>query len=329
MLFFRKLREHGNFSIEASFERMAECYPADSDVPIEQYTLSHFSNGILPRLRGMLEARRHAADVNHVTGDVHYIVLGLPGRRTILTIHDCGILDRPDNLARKLLKLLWFDLPVRHCRYVTAVSEATRQDIIAHTGCRPDKVVVIPTVITDSFRRSPKPFNSQRPRLLHIGLAPNKNFERHVQAIRGLDCELFVLGKIDATHRRLLEDNGIRYSAAWNISQDEMQQAYADADIVLFASTLEGFGMPILEAQTVGRPVVTSNISSMPEVAGDAACLVDPYDVDAIRQGVERVIKDAAYRDGLVERGYRNIERYSATQVAAAYEALYRKVAAD
>lgn len=325
-LFFRKLRETGNFSIEASFDKMIESFPAGSEFKLESFTSNWFSNGIYPRIRGILEARRQTADINHVTGDVHYLVLGMPGKRTILTIHDCGLLDHPNPVVRRILKWLWLDLPVRHCRFVTAVSEATRQDIIRHTGCNPDKVVVIPTIITDSFQPAIKPFNTECPRILHIGLAPNKNFERHVAAISGLNCELHIIGKLEPAHTRLLEKKSIRYTTEYNISQDDMQRAYAESDLLLFASTLEGFGMPIIEAQTVGRAVVTSNISSMPEVAGEAGCLVDPYSVDSIRNGIIKTISNNLYRETLVNKGYRNIERYSAPHIAHMYEKLYLSI---
>lgn len=125
-LFFRKLRATGNFSIETYFEQVLRHFPADGDLVLRAVTSSHLSNGVLPRLRGMLEARRLLGGaVNHVTGDVHYLALGLPASRTVLTIHDCGFMNHPNPVARRLLKWVWLDLPVRHCRYVTAVSEAT------------------------------------------------------------------------------------------------------------------------------------------------------------------------------------------------------------
>ena len=87
--------------------------------------------------------------------------------------------------------------------------------------------------------------------------------------------------------------------------------------------------MPILEAQTVGRPVVTSGVSSMPEVAGDAACLVDPTDVAAIRAGVQRVIDDTTFRATLVERGFENVKRFGSEAVARQYADLYAEVLRD
>jgi glycosyltransferase involved in cell wall biosynthesis len=323
VLFFRKLRDTGNFSIETSFDRVARSFPADSRFELKRFSLSHFSNGILPRLRGIIEAREHRGDVNHVTGDVHYIVLGLPADRTVLTIHDCGFMNHPNPVARRVLKWLWLDWPVRHCRYVTAVSEATKRDIVRYTGCPADKVVVIPTVIADTYHRAEKPFDERCPRILHIGLAHNKNFERHVAALASIECRLHVIGKLEPPHVETLARHGIRYTSEYNLSQADMQCAYAESDLLLFASTLEGFGMPILEAQAVGRAVVTSNMSSMPEVAGDGACLVDPGDVESIRHGVLKVIRDRGYRESLIERGFANIQRFSAESVAKQYESLY------
>lgn len=84
--------------------------------------------------------------------------------------------------------------------------------------------------------------------------------------------------------------------------------------------------MPILEANAVGRPVITSNRSSMPEVAGSAACLVDPDQPDSIRDGIKRIMDDSSYRQRLVAAGYENVKRYRADVIVAEYVSLYRKV---
>lgn len=328
VLFFRRRREAANYSIEGSFDIMTRAFPDGVGFQLEKYTLSHLSNGLLPRIRGVLEARANQGDVNHVTGDVHYLVLGLPSNRTVLTIHDCGFIYRKNPFIRRLLKWIWLDLPVRHCRFVTAVSEATKQDIVRFSRCNPSKVHVIPTIVESFYRPSPKEFDTNCPRILHIGLAPNKNFERHIEALEGINCHLHIVGRLSPYHIGLLSNRQISYTNEYNISPSDMLKAYVQADVVLFASTFEGFGMPIIEGQSVGRVVVTSRVSSMPEVAGEGACLVDPYDVDSIRRGLRRVIDDTDYRQSLISAGFDNVKRFAPESVARQYENLYREVVA-
>ena len=101
----------------------------------------------------------------------------------------------------------------------------------------------------------------------------------------------------------MLKQLGVEYSAQSKLTDAEMQEAYATSDFLLFASTLEGFGMPILEAQMVGLPVITSHIAPMNEVAGDGALLCDPRDCNAIRGCIERVTSDAQLREKLIQKG--------------------------
>lgn len=325
-LIYRRTRPTGNFSIETSFDQMLAAFPNTDSWKIHKFTSSYFSNGIVDRLKAAREVRQLGADLYHVTGDIHFVTLALPGQKTILTIHDCGFMNDHRGLMRRFIWLFWLKWPVDHCRAITSVSEATKADIIKWTGCNPDKIQVIPTIIATHFRRVERAFHVNKPTILHIGLAPNKNFERHVQALEGVNCHLRIIGKLEERHHKLLSAAKIDFSAVYNISEEQMQEEYANADLLLFCSTLEGFGMPILEAQTVGRPVITSNCSSMPEVAGDSACLVDPYSVDSIRSGILKVIHDGNYRQNLIQRGFVNILRFSKETVAGEYLRVYNRV---
>ena len=96
--------------------------------------------------------------------------------------------------------------------------------------------------------------------------------------------------------------------------------------MLVFVSTYEGFGLPILEAEATGRPVLTSNIMAMPEVAGDGACLVDPYNITAIRKGTLKVINDSSYRKELVQHGFENVKRFRPEKIAAQYVELYKQI---
>jgi glycosyltransferase involved in cell wall biosynthesis len=105
-----------------------------------------------------------------------------------------------------------------------------------------------------------------------------------------------------------------------------MKEAYAEADIMIFPSTYEGFGLPIIEAQATGRPVLTSRLEPMRSVAGDAACLVDPYSVESIRNGIKRIIENESYRNELVEKGFSNIKRFQLGNVTKLYTDLYHEL---
>jgi glycosyltransferase involved in cell wall biosynthesis len=326
VLFFRKKRPSANFSIERSFAATQDAFDQiDFPKPL-WHTLHHFSQGVLPRLLSVWEAWRNRADVNHVTGDINFLVLGLPAKNTILTVLDCGFLRRSNPIARAVIKSFWLDLPVRHAKYITAISESTKKEIIQYTNCNPDKIRVIPVVITSDFYPVPQPFNAEHPRILHIGTAFNKNLHRHIEALAGIPCTLYIIGKIGPEIVELLERHQIKYENGFELTAEQVFEAYKQCDILLFASLVEGFGMPILEAQTIGRPVVTSNTTSMPEVAGAGACLVDPYEVQSIRAGILKVIKDAVYRTSLIDNGLVNVKRYQALQVTKQYAELYQEV---
>ncbi|MFK7932746.1 MAG: glycosyltransferase family 4 protein [Saprospiraceae bacterium] len=312
--------------MESSFDHFLSYYQKYGKYPIQKIESSYYSNGIWTRIKAIFEIKKRAGEVNHITGDVHFLTFGLPKKRTILTIHDCGFMQHPSAVARFILKLLWLKLPEKNCEYITTVSEVTRQEVIKYTNCSPEKVVVIPTLIQPFFQRVDKPFNNLKPRILHIGLKPNKNFARHVQAIAGLACHFHIIGKLKKEHFSLLETYQIDYSYQHNISDAAMLQAYIDADIMLFASTFEGFGMPIVEAQTIGRVVVTSQLSSMPEIAGDGAIFVNPYEVQSIRSGILNAIEKQEYRQAIIKKGFKNVKRFSVETVAGQYENLYQSL---
>jgi glycosyltransferase involved in cell wall biosynthesis len=325
-LFFRRARATGNTSIEHSFDAMAAAFPKDMGFELDSFESSFYSNGFLPRLNAILEVRRNQATVNHITGDTNFLALGLPRRTTILTIHDCGLLDRKNRLARWILWYFWLKLPVRNSQIVTAVSESTRQDIIRLTGCSPKKVCVIPTVIKPSFAYSPKTFQKDYPTVLHIGNGPNKNLERHAQALAGLPCRFHVVGQINNKQIALLKQLKLDFLISYNLSDEALQDAYRQADIVLFCSTSEGFGMPIIEAQTVGRVVVTSSIAPMTDVAGEGACFADPLSISDIRRAIEQVLYDNNYRNKLIYNGLENVKRFNPETVARQYIDLYERI---
>ena len=315
----------GIFSIERVSEDIRTALPADCCV--KTWTCRYPSTGLWPRLRDAWAARAAQGDVNHVTGDTHYLTWFLDRKKTILTIHDLVSLQRLRGFKRWLLWALWYWLPIKRSSKVVTISEATRQALLACVRCDPGKVVAILNPVSTEFKPAPKEFDANCPRILHIGTTPNKNIERVAQALDGASCELIIIGILSQEQISSLDSHAIKYQCRSDLSRQELLDEYRNADMLLFVSTYEGFGLPIVEANAVGRPVVTSQISSMPEVAADAACLVDPYDVASIRHGVLRVIENAAYRNELIQRGYVNAMRFSQEVVVARYAEVYRDVA--
>jgi glycosyltransferase involved in cell wall biosynthesis len=284
------------------------------------------SSGCLRRCLIAWHAFFNQGAVTHITGDITFAALLLFSKSTIITIHDCGILKRKHGIRKWLLKKLWFEWPMRRSRFVTTVSQSAADDIISECKVDQSKLIVIPNAISDHFQNVPKEFNSDCPRLLHIGTAPNKNLTRLIHAISGLTSELVIIGKISDDDRRLLKEKNIRFINFISLSQNEVVMQYRMADIVCFASLYEGFGLPILEAQATGRPVVTSDRCSMPYVAGGAALLVNPESVDSIRSGIQSLIDNAQLREQLIVQGLENVKRFRISTMCEKYAELYQRV---
>jgi glycosyltransferase involved in cell wall biosynthesis len=324
VFFQRKPRKSGNFSLEFIFNDMRErlARKIESTVAVSRFE----SAGIFKRLFNIVEASFRQGAVNHVTGDVNFLAILLNRKRTILTILDCYLMHVKTGPARWLYKTLYLKLPVKRATCITTISEAAKEDILHFAGYPADRIHVIPVAISEDYRPHPKDFNKEKPVLLVIGTAGNKNLLRLAEAIKGLPCHLSIVGKISEAQKETLEANKVEYSTASGISDEEMREKYHQCDMLAFPSTYEGFGMPILEANAVGRAVLTSRVSSMPYVAGDAACLVDPFDPGSIREGIEKIIHDDNYRQRLIENGYKNTARFAPDRIADMYYDLYQKI---
>jgi glycosyltransferase involved in cell wall biosynthesis len=267
--------------------------------------------------------------VNHITGDVNYLGIFLSAENTVNTILDCVHLNSSKGFKYWVFKKFWLEIPERRARFLTAISESTKREILRHHHCDPDKIRVIPVAISPAFQYKPKEFNEDNPVILQIGTAPNKNIPLLIQAVKGLKCVLNIVGKKDESYEALLHENKIDYVYESNLTNEEILERYERCDIVALVSTYEGFGMPILEAQAVGRVVITSNVYSMPEVAGDSAVLVDPSKVEEIRDGILRLISDSEFRKDRIASGLENIKRFNADLIAHMYYDLYQEVAAS
>ncbi len=321
---FQRRPHRGAFSVERLFEDVRSALP--DDIVVTLLVNRFLSRGVLGRVYDTLRARWFCGDVNHVLGDVHYLMLLLPRKRTVLTVLDCVSLRRLHGFRRWLFWVIWYRLPLQRAACLTVISEFTRKSILELGCCPAERIHVIPPPISSEFLPSPMQPRLGRFRVLQIGTTLNKNVARVTEALSGLPVVFVVVGVLSNADRSKLAEVGIDYENHVGLSRSQVVDQYRRADVVIFASTYEGFGMPIVEAQAIGRPVVTSNVEPMPEAAGGAACLVDPFNVLDIRRGIQAVLADPEYAKSLVSKGFENVKRFEPVRIAAQYAAIYRDI---
>lgn len=323
VVLFRRKPLPGQFSLELVFDDVIAALP-DSLNAIDR-ELPFPSNGVVNRARNMLFAARHRGTVNHVTGDVHYLALALPRRTSVLTIADTVSLGRLSGIRRWVFEVLWYRIPLWWCARVTVISQATRDSLVERFPWSESKIEVVGCPVSSAFRRSPRPPNSP-PVVLQVGAGPNKNLDRVVDALDGRPVHLRIIGSLTADQRRHLDRSGLSWSNAVDLTLEEMTAEYRSCDLVVFASTYEGFGLPIVEAQASGRPVVTSEIPPMCDVAGAGAVLVDPFDSAGIGDAVARLLDDEALYERVVSAGMDSVKRWAPRSIAEQYAAIYEAV---
>jgi len=259
----------------------------------------------------------------------HYVLPLLTPTRSVVTIHDCIHLLFPQYLpSRMALSYAQFMMgqAIRKSATVFTVSEASRQDILRfYPEANEERVQVVPNAIDPNLIENPGEEEIERVReryqirgrfVLYAGnIKPHKNLDRLIAAFgllkqrSGLeDVKLLIIG--DEIHkygslRRAVESAGVRQDVRFFgfVPDSTLAALYRLASVFAFPSLYEGFGLPPLEAMACGAPVVTSKISSLPEVVGDAAVLVDPYSIEAIADGLARVLEDDLLRRELIARG--------------------------
>lgn len=319
--FFYRPKMKGAHSIEAVFESIK------SELPKEVVYKDYVCTTKWKRYHSFFNARKFQGDVNHITGDIHTIAMFLKPKKTVITVHDIGHYERDlKGIKKKLFKLVWLTLPLNRVKLITTISEFTKQKLIDECNINPDKIRVIPNPATTDFEFNEAVFNNNAPVVLQIGSSNNKNIHRLAEAIKGTSFTLLLLRKPNEEIKQLLESYNIKFEWKSDLTRQEVYECYKKCDILFFASEYEGFGVPILEAQTVGRPVITSTISSMPDVAGDAALLVDPFSVDEIKNALFTLREDSELRSALIKKGIENVKRYSLKTISMQYFNVYKEL---
>lgn len=273
-------------------------------------------------------ARLSRKGICHITGDVQYVACFMKPENTVLTIHDLVSLHNEQTpwWMRKLVYWLWYYIPLKRLKHITCISEMTRQDLLSFFPWADGKIKVVCNPVGNEFQAYPMPESNGELKILHIGTRSNKNLLRVVEAMKGVKASLRIIGILDAEQEAALKASGIRYSNAYHLSDEEIVQEYQSCNIVSFPSLFEGFGMPIIEAQAIGRPVLTSDREPMTTVAGGACVLVDPESVNSIHDGFMQLVSDTVLQKRCIERGHENVKQYTSQTIASMYVDVYRNM---
>lgn len=290
--------------------------------------------------------RRLDPDLCHFTNA--FAPLRVP-RPFVLTVYDMALFLHARTQPRKSLLLVRTLLPVvaRRAAAVVALSESAQQDIQRVLGLPRDRVTVVPPAPGPDFRpvtdraelaRVARRYELTTPFILAVAtIEPRKNLLRLVEAHallrrRGRREVLVVAGSLGWRYRRTLErlrqacrEGGVRLLGY--VPDEDLPGLYGLARVLAFPSLYEGFGLPILEAMACGTPVVTSDRPATAEAAGDAALLVDPTSVEAIADGIGRVLADPDLRAALCAAGFRQAARFTWEEAARRTVAVYERVA--
>ncbi|MGE3511233.1 MAG: glycosyltransferase family 4 protein [Vicinamibacterales bacterium] len=296
-----------------------------------------------------LDLRRAGVTLYHAP---HYVLPPLVGCRSVVTIHDCIHLMFPQYLPHRFAfayARASITGAARRATRVITVSESSKRDILRFVDIPAEKIEVIHNAYDERFGREPREADVVRVReryqlqdefVLYAGnVKPHKNVERLIEAFHlvrqsGLDYLKLVIIGDQVSHYAALRRAVHRFNLHKYVRflgfmpEDTLAIMYRLAGVFVFPSLYEGFGLPPLEAMASGTPVVVSNVSSLPEVAGDAAVLVNPLDPGDIADGITRVLTNDELRRDLRQKGLARARQFSWETAARRVHDIYDRVGA-
>ncbi len=276
----------------------------------------------------------------------------LPGAKTLLTVHDLSFVRAPETATPVLKAYLDQVVPrsVRRATHVLADSQATKDDLVELYQTSPEKITVLLSGVTADFKPVADPAVLKtvceryhipgNPYIFSIGtVQPRKNYARLIEALVALgpdfsDIHLVIAGGrgwLDSPIYQAVTDHGLdkRVHFIGFARDEDLPTLYSAARCLAYPSLYEGFGLVVLEAMACGTPVITSKLSSMPEVAGDAALLVDPYSIEELSGALAQLLSSEALRAELVTRGFKQAAHFTWTRAAHQLKDIYQDILGD
>lgn len=246
-------------------------------------------------------------------------------------VHDLAYFDNKLNEYKKFDTLYMKTFMKKSCLLsdkIIAVSQSTKDDIVKRFGIDKKKIIVAHEGVENNFKVlskkeleiTIKKFNLEIPFIFYCGsLSPRKNILRALKAFNKIKDKvphkIYLAGGQSWNDSEVLEyiDKNLnnRVIKVGYLSEEELVHFYNISDLYIYPSIYEGFGLPILEAQSCGCPVLTSNLTSCPEVAGDGAVIVEAYDIGDIKKKMYKILTDKNYKKKIIEKGYENVKKFS------------------
>jgi glycosyltransferase involved in cell wall biosynthesis len=319
IVFVYRKKVKGRYSLENVFNSLIPYLKKEYNIKI------YSTGGWKFFIKDFFYLRFINADIYHVIGDINYFSIFLPKNKTILTIPDIGhyIYDLK-HIKKFLYKWFWIKFPI-YCSYkITTISKFSKSKIYNLIDRKKYKVEVISACYRKDLKYYKKKFDRKNAKILFIGTGNNKNLKSLIRSAQFKKWTINIIGSLSPSDKILLDSFKINYSNFKNLNFRHIINAYRDNDLLCFVSLHEGFGLPVIEANATGTPVVASNIEPIKSVAGKSACLVNPRSIKNITEGIIKVINNKKFRQKLVLNGLKNSKNYHPCVIAKQYSKIYK-----